>query len=88
MSGGGRRGSRGLPAPRVSETLSADAPRNPEAYESAACEMVRRTSTKRSPWHLIAGNDKRHARIEVLRIVCERVEDALQDRELGLPDPG
>jgi polyphosphate kinase 2 (PPK2 family) len=40
---------------------------------------VERTSTRQAPWTLIAANDKRHARIEVLRTLCERLETALAD---------
>ncbi|MDZ7810858.1 MAG: MgtC/SapB family protein [Arhodomonas sp.] len=36
-------------------------------YEKAVHEMVTHTSTGQSPWHLIAANDKRHARVEVMR---------------------
>jgi polyphosphate:AMP phosphotransferase len=39
-------------------------------YEAAADEMVRRTSTDHAKWHLVAGNDKRWARIQVLESVC------------------
>ena len=48
-----------------------------EAYEKAACDMIDRTSTEIAPWTLIAANDKRHARIEVLKTLCERLEQAL-----------
>ncbi|MFO0618268.1 MAG: polyphosphate:AMP phosphotransferase [Polyangiaceae bacterium] len=48
------------------------------AYREAVNEMVERTSTATSPWKLVEANDKRHARIEVLGTLCERVE-----RELG-----
>ncbi|MGE0815751.1 MAG: polyphosphate:AMP phosphotransferase [Vicinamibacterales bacterium] len=46
-------------------------------YELAANEMVQRTSTDFARWHLVAGNDKRWARIQVLRTVCRAVRDAL-----------
>ncbi len=48
-----------------------------EDYEHAVNEMVARTSTALSPWHLVAANDKRWARVEVLRIVCEGLEERL-----------
>ena len=41
--------------------------------------MVERTSTRQAPWTLVAASDKRHARIEVLRTLCERLEAALAD---------
>ncbi len=45
-------------------------------YIVAADDMFRETSTESSPWHLIASNDKNHARIEVLRTIVEAVEEA------------
>jgi polyphosphate:AMP phosphotransferase len=51
---------------------------NRDAYEQAVHDMVSRTSTHNSPWSLIAANDKKVARIAILRAVCERLETALQ----------
>ena len=48
-----------------------------DAYEAAVNDMVVRTSTRDAPWTLVAGNDKRLARIQVLETVCERLERAL-----------
>lgn len=48
-----------------------------DAYESAINEMVVRTSTRAAPWVIVAGNDKRFARIQVLETVCRRLEKAL-----------
>lgn len=47
-------------------------------YEAAVNEMIARTQHPNAPWHLIAANDKRHARVEVLKIVCEALERALE----------
>ncbi len=60
--------------------LTAEDWRNRErwaSYELAVNDMVEHTSTRQAPWTLIAANDKRHARIEVLRTLCERLEAAL-----------
>jgi len=46
-------------------------------YESAVNEMVTRTSTEFSKWTLVSANDKRNARIEVLKTVCKRLETVL-----------
>jgi polyphosphate:AMP phosphotransferase len=43
-------------------------------YEHAANEMVARTSTELAPWHLVPANDKRWARVEVLRAVCAELD--------------
>jgi polyphosphate:AMP phosphotransferase len=44
-------------------------------YERAVGEMVERTSTEYAPWTLVSGNDKRVARLEVLREVCRRLQE-------------
>jgi polyphosphate:AMP phosphotransferase len=48
-----------------------------DAYEAAVCDMVDRTSTAAAPWTLVEANNKYHARIKVLRTLCEAVEAAL-----------
>jgi len=47
-------------------------------YEIAVNDMVERTSTTRAPWTLVEGNDKRFARIKVLKTLCERMEKAMK----------
>ncbi len=46
-------------------------------YVDAVNEMVERTSTKQAPWHLVPANDKRWARTQVARTVCETLESSL-----------
>jgi polyphosphate kinase 2 (PPK2 family) len=46
------------------------------AYERAVLDMVDRTSTEIAPWQLVSAEDKRHARIEVLKTLCDRIEAA------------
>ncbi len=45
-------------------------------YELAVNEMLARTNQKHAPWHLIEANDKRFARIKILRTVLELMERA------------
>jgi polyphosphate:AMP phosphotransferase len=47
-------------------------------YEQAVTDMIDRTSTEIAPWHLVPANDKRFARVDVLRAICERLETALE----------
>ena len=47
-----------------------------EAYERAVHDMVERTSTEIAPWTLVEANDKRYARVKVLRTLCEALEAA------------
>ncbi len=46
-------------------------------YHRAVCDMVDRTSTAVAPWTLVEANDKRWARVKVLRTLCDRLEAAL-----------
>jgi AMP-polyphosphate phosphotransferase len=48
-------------------------------YQLAVNEMVTRTSTQKSPWILVEGNDKKYARIKILKILCEKLEQFLED---------
>ena len=47
------------------------------AYERAVCDMVERTSTEAAPWTLVESNDKRFARVKILKTLCRRIQDAL-----------
>ena len=46
-------------------------------YELAVNEMVARTSTINSPWKMIPGNDKKVARVTVLKEICDQIKKAL-----------
>jgi polyphosphate:AMP phosphotransferase len=46
-------------------------------YEQAVCDMVDRTSTTIAPWTLIEAEDKRCARIKVLKTLCRQIEERL-----------
>ena len=45
-------------------------------YEKAAEEMFARTDTPHAPWHVLSANDKRHARLEVIKRITKAVERA------------
>jgi AMP-polyphosphate phosphotransferase len=55
-------------------------------YEAAVEEMLERTDTPVAPWHVVAAEDKRWARVAVVRTVGEAVESALKARGID-PDP-
>ncbi|MHC5068538.1 MAG: polyphosphate:AMP phosphotransferase, partial [Planctomycetota bacterium] len=44
------------------------------AYETVVNDLLGRTNTEYAPWHLVAANDKRHARVEVIETVCNALE--------------
>jgi AMP-polyphosphate phosphotransferase len=48
-----------------------------DAYQDAVREMLARTSTPHAPWHVIPADDKRYARLAVLRILSEQIAATL-----------
>ncbi|MNF94800.1 Polyphosphate kinase 2 [compost metagenome] len=54
-----------------------------EDYRTAVGDMVDRTSTEISPWTLVEANDKRWARVKVLRTINRAVEDAFEQSDKG-----
>ncbi|RKZ46909.1 MAG: polyphosphate:AMP phosphotransferase [Gammaproteobacteria bacterium] len=46
-------------------------------YKAAINDMVSRTSTEYAPWTLVPGNDKKYARIEILKTFCNTLEKAI-----------
>lgn len=51
-----------------------------QKYEEAVNDMVTHTSTANTPWTLVAGNDKKFARVQILETICERLQ-AVVDAE-------
>lgn len=47
------------------------------SYQVAAQEMIRRTNTAHAPWTSVAADDKKSARLQVLRAVCDAIETRL-----------
>lgn len=43
-------------------------------YDAAVVEMIERCSTETAPWTLVEGDDKRYARIKILRTLVEGIE--------------
>ena len=56
------------------------------AYEAAVEEMLARTEHAGGHWHVVAAEDKRWARVDVVRRVCRAIEVALEERGID-PDP-
>ena len=48
--------------------------------------MLERTDQPVAPWHVVAAEDKRWARVDVVRTVARAMEQALIDRGID-PDP-
>ena len=49
-----------------------------DLYVDAVGDMVDRTSTELAPWTLIEANDKRYARVKVLRTINDALERAFK----------
>jgi polyphosphate kinase 2 (PPK2 family) len=45
------------------------------AYDEAIDDMLRETHTRDSPWHLVSGERKWHARVEACRIVADGLDN-------------
>ena len=56
-------------------------------YEAAVEEMLERTDHPSGPWHVIAAEAKRWARVAVVRTVCEEIEKALAARGIEADPP-
>jgi polyphosphate kinase 2 (PPK2 family) len=53
-------------------------------YEAAVEEMLERTDRPWAPWHVVAGDDKRLARVTVVETVCDAIEGELVARGYDL----
>jgi len=48
------------------------------AYEVAVGDMLALTDTPFAPWHLIPANNKRYARLQILKLACQQLAAALE----------
>ncbi|MBO1111522.1 polyphosphate:AMP phosphotransferase [Bordetella petrii] len=46
-------------------------------YAAAANDMLARTDSAQAPWHVVPSNDKRYARVQVLRHIVDALENSL-----------
>ena len=56
-------------------------------YTDAVEEMLERTDHPAGRWHVVAGDDKRWARVDVVRTVCAAIEQALTARGIDADPP-
>lgn len=49
------------------------------AYEIAVGDMLALTSRPRAPWHLVPANNKRYARLDILKTSCKAIAAALEE---------
>jgi polyphosphate kinase 2 (PPK2 family) len=55
-----------------------------KVYDAAVAEMIERTTTDQVPWTIVQANDKRHARLEVLRTLVDGLGARLSVRGEGI----
>ena len=58
-----------------------------EDYSLARNEMLARTHNDVTPWHVVSADDKKQARINVIRHLMSRVECPDKDEHAARPDP-
>jgi polyphosphate kinase 2 (PPK2 family) len=56
-------------------------------YEVAVEDMLERTDHRQGPWHVVAGDDKRFARVTVVETVCAAIEAELRARGYDVSGP-
>ena len=47
-------------------------------YETSVGDMLMLTDKSRAPWYLVPAEDKRYARLQVLKLSCRRIAAALK----------
>lgn len=57
-----------------------------EAYSKAHIDMLRRTHGKNSPWLIVTTDDKKQARLNIIRDMLNRLEYPDKDPDLCIPD--
>jgi polyphosphate kinase 2 len=56
-------------------------------YSTARNDMLTRTHSEDLPWHVVQADDKKQARLNVIRHLMARVDCPDKDAHLALPDP-
>lgn len=56
-------------------------------YVVAIEEMLERTDTEWGPWTIVEATDRRWARVKIFQTIIRRLEEALEERGLELPEP-
>jgi len=54
-------------------------------YETAVVEMLKRTDHQLGPWDLVEAENKRYARVKVIRTVIARIEEGMRRHGMELP---
>lgn len=60
---------------------------NWDKYTQARNDMLARTDFDAAPWHIVRADDKRAARLNIIRHILSRLECPDKDEHLARPDP-
>jgi polyphosphate kinase 2 (PPK2 family) len=55
-------------------------------YTDAVEEMFRKTDHDLAPWHIVSGEQKRWARVQVIETLIRRIEEGIANYEKPIPD--
>lgn len=50
-----------------------------DAYEKAVDEMIQKTSTTTAPWNIIEANNKMYARLKIMNIIIDKLNDVIKN---------
>lgn len=50
-----------------------------DAYEKAVDEMIQKTSTTTAPWNIIEANSKMYARLKIMNIIIDKLNDVIKN---------
>ena len=70
-----------------SSPIDAVAVKHWKAYSAARDTMLLRTHTAVAPWHIVRANNKRLARLNLIRDILSRLHYAGKKNKLVQPDP-
>ena len=57
-----------------------------DLYNDAVEDMFKRTDHDLAPWHLVSGEQKRWARVQVIETLIERIEEGVERFQHPVPD--
>ncbi len=57
-----------------------------DLYDAAVEDMFDKTDHDLAPWHIVSGEQKRHARVEILETLIDRIESGVEAFENPVPD--
>lgn len=60
---------------------------NWDSYQQAFEDMLDKTDGKKNPWHIVAANNKRYARINAMKHIAKRLNAHIDTEQVELLKP-